>query len=162
MGGFYKKTHHVTGGFKGRDSVSASNGSTEADLSQDTLTSEKLSAKADDETKHGKTAIPGFSEINEAKARCVVRHVKLHCPHILTNRSVLLAVPLDTFRAIGKRITGGLFFLPWALPSLDPLAMDAWDSDRALPFSPLGSCPAKTQRGRGCVEVGVPRAITIQ
>ena len=162
MGGFHKKTHHLTGGFKGQDSVPASKGSTEADLSKDALTGEKLSAQADDETKHGKTAIPGFSEINEAKAGCVVRHVKLQYPHILTNRSVLLPVPLDTFRAIGKRFRGGLFFLPWALPSLDPLAMDAWDSDHASPFSPLGSCPAKTQRGRGCVEVGVPRAIAIQ
>ena len=136
--------------------------STEANLGQDALSGEKLGSKADNETKHGETAIPGFCKIYESKAGCVVRHVKLRYPHILTNRSVLLPVPLDTFRAIGKRFRGGLFFLPWARPSLDPLAMDAWDSDRAWPFSPLGSCPAKTQRGRGCVEVGVPRAITIR
>ena len=45
------------------------NGSTEADLGKDALTGKKLGAQADDETKHGKTAIPGFSKIYEAKAR---------------------------------------------------------------------------------------------
>ena len=97
MGGFHKKTHQLAGGFRGQDSVPASNRSTEADLSQDALTGEKLSAQADDETKHGKTAIPGFSKIYESKAGCVVRHVKLRYPIIVTNRSDLLTVPLDTF-----------------------------------------------------------------
>ena len=73
MGGFHKKTHHLNGGFKGQDSVPASNRSTEADLSQDALTGEKLSSKADDETKHGKTTIPGLSEVDETKT-CVVGH----------------------------------------------------------------------------------------
>ena len=88
-------------GIKSWDSSPAAAESTEADLGQDALTSEKLSAQADDETKHGKTAIPGFSKIYESKAGCVVRHVKLRYPIIVTNRSDLLTVPLDTF--IGMR-----------------------------------------------------------
>ena len=75
--------------------------STEANLSQDALAGEKLGAKADNETKHGETAIPGFSKIYESKAGCVVRHVKLRYLLIVTNRSDLLTVPLDTF--IGMR-----------------------------------------------------------
>ena len=84
-------------GIKSWDSSPAAAESTEANLSQDALTGEKLGAQADDETKHGKTAIPGFSKIYESKAGCVVRHVKLRYPIIVTNRSDLLTVPLDTF-----------------------------------------------------------------
>ena len=47
--------------------------STEANLGQDALAGEKLCAKADDETEHGETAIPGLSEVDETKA-CVVGH----------------------------------------------------------------------------------------
>ena len=51
--------------------------STEADLGQDALTGQKLGAETNDETEHGKAAIPGLCKIDEAKTRCVVRHVKL-------------------------------------------------------------------------------------
>ena len=47
--------------------------SAEADLGQDALASQQLGAEADDETEHGQAAIPGLSEVDEAKA-CVVRH----------------------------------------------------------------------------------------
>ena len=50
-------------------------GSAEADLGQDALAGQQLSAEADDEAHHGQTAIPGFSEVDEAEA-CVVRHGK--------------------------------------------------------------------------------------
>merc|ERR1711939_747616 len=49
------------------------NGSAEADLGQDALAGQQLSAEADDEAHHGQTAVPGFSEVDEAEA-CVVRH----------------------------------------------------------------------------------------
>ena len=88
-------------GIQSWDSSQAAAESTEANLSQDALTGEKLGAQADDETKHGKTAIPGFCKIYESKAGCVVRHVKLRYSSIVTNRSDLLTVPLDTF--IGMR-----------------------------------------------------------
>ena len=55
------------GAFGGRD------GSAEADLGQDALAGQQLSAEADDEAHHGQTAVPGFSEVDEAEA-CVVRH----------------------------------------------------------------------------------------
>ena len=48
--------------------------SAEADLGQDSLTGEQLGAQADHEAHHGQTAIPGFSEVDEAEAGCVVRH----------------------------------------------------------------------------------------
>ena len=83
--------------------------STEANLGQDSLAGEKLCAKADDETEHGETAIPSFSKIYESKAGCVVRHVKLRYPHIVTNRSDLLTVPLDTFIAIRQPAQGRAF-----------------------------------------------------
>ena len=60
-------------GIKSWDSSPAAAESTEANLSQDALTGEKLGAKADDETEHGETAIPGLSEVDETKA-CVVGH----------------------------------------------------------------------------------------
>ena len=47
--------------------------SAEADLGQDALTGQQLSAEADDETEHGQAAVPGFCEVNEAEA-CVVGH----------------------------------------------------------------------------------------
>ena len=50
-----------------------SEGSAEADLGQDALAGQQLSAEADDEAHHGQTAVPGFSEVDEAEA-CVVRH----------------------------------------------------------------------------------------
>ena len=49
--------------------------SAEADLGQNALTGQQLSAETDDETHHGQTTVPGFSEIDEAEA-CVVRHGK--------------------------------------------------------------------------------------
>ena len=91
-------------GIKSWDSSPAAAESTEANLSQDALTGEKLGAKSDDETKHGKTAIPGFCKIYESKAGCVVRHVKLRYPQIVTNRSDLLTVPLDTFISIAEAL----------------------------------------------------------
>ncbi len=48
--------------------------STEADLGQDALACEQLCTQADDEAHHGQAAIPGFSEVDEAEAGCVVRH----------------------------------------------------------------------------------------
>ena len=48
-------------------------GSAEADLGQDALAGQQLSAEADDEAHHGQTAVPSFSEVDEAEA-CVVRH----------------------------------------------------------------------------------------
>ena len=87
-------------GIKSWDSSPEASESTEANLSQDALTGEKLGAKSDDETKHGKTAIPGFCKIDEAKTRCVVRHVKLQDPYIVTNLSVLLTVSSDTLPPI--------------------------------------------------------------
>ena len=84
-------------GFKAGTHPPAAAKSTEANLSQDALTGEKLGAKSDDETKHGKTAIPGFCKIYESKAGCVVRHVKLRYSRIVTNRSDLLTVSSDTF-----------------------------------------------------------------
>ena len=74
--------------------------STEANLGQDALAGEKLGAKADNETKHGEAAMPGFSQIYESKAGCVVRHVKLRYSPIVTNRSDLLTVSLDTFKGM--------------------------------------------------------------
>ena len=50
-------------------------GSAEADLGQDALAGQQLSAEADDEAHHGQTAVPGFSEVDEAEA-CVVGHGK--------------------------------------------------------------------------------------
>ena len=88
-------------GIQSWDSSQAAAESTEANLSQDALTGEKLGAQADDETKHGKTAIPGFCKIYESKAGCVVRHVKLRYSRVVTNRSDLLTVSSDTF--IGMR-----------------------------------------------------------
>ena len=88
-------------GIKSWESSPAAAESTEANLSQDALTGEKLGAKADDETKHGKATIPSFCEIYESKAGCVVRHVKLRYSCIVTNRSDLLTVSSDTF--IGMR-----------------------------------------------------------
>ena len=50
--------------------------SAEADLGQDALAGEQLSAEADDETEHGQAAVPGFSKVDEAEAGlCGVRHV---------------------------------------------------------------------------------------
>ncbi len=48
--------------------------SAEADLGQDALAGEQLGTQANDETHHGKAAIPGFSKVDEAEAGCVVRH----------------------------------------------------------------------------------------
>ena len=98
-------------GIKSWDSSPEAAESTEANLSQDALTGEKLGAKADDETKHGKTAIPGFCKIYESKAGCVVRHVKLQDPCIITNRSDLLTVALDTFNGIGEAVQARAFLL---------------------------------------------------
>ena len=58
---------YAEGAFGDRD------GSAEADLGQDALAGQQLSAEADDEAHHGQTAVPGFSEVDEAEA-CVVRH----------------------------------------------------------------------------------------
>ena len=48
-------------------------GSAETDLGQDALAGQELGAEADNEAHHGQTAVPGFSEVDEAEA-CVVRH----------------------------------------------------------------------------------------
>ena len=49
--------------------------SAEADLGQDALAGEQLGAKTDHETEHGQTAVPGFSEVDEAEAGlCGIRH----------------------------------------------------------------------------------------
>ena len=85
--------------------------SAEADLGQDALTGEKLGAQTDDETEHGQAAIPCFSEIYKTKARCVVRHVKLRYPFIVTNRSVLLTVSSDTFNGAGVALQDRAFLL---------------------------------------------------
>ena len=50
-----------------------SNRSAEADLGQDALAGQELGTEADDEAEHGQTAIPGLSEVDEAKT-CVVGH----------------------------------------------------------------------------------------
>ena len=47
--------------------------SAHADLRQDALSGQELSAEADDETHHGKASIPGLSEVDETEAS-VVRH----------------------------------------------------------------------------------------
>ncbi|MFM2172288.1 MAG: hypothetical protein RLZZ54_215 [Cyanobacteriota bacterium] len=49
--------------------------SAEADLGQDSLASEQLSAEADHETEHGEAAIPGFCEFNKTKASGRLSHV---------------------------------------------------------------------------------------
>ena len=41
--------------------------SAEADLGQDALAGQQLGSETDDEAEHGQTAIPGFSELREAK-----------------------------------------------------------------------------------------------
>ena len=48
--------------------------SAEADLGQNALAGQQFSAETDDEAQHGQAAIPGFSEVDEAEASCVVRH----------------------------------------------------------------------------------------
>ena len=50
-----------------------SDGSAEADLGEDALAGQQLGTEADDEAEHGQTAIPGLSEVDEAKT-CVVGH----------------------------------------------------------------------------------------
>ena len=47
--------------------------STHADLRQDALAGQELSAEADDETHHGKASVPGLSEVDETEAS-IVRH----------------------------------------------------------------------------------------
>ena len=47
--------------------------SAEADLGEDALAGQQLGTEADDEAEHGQTAIPGLSEVDEAKT-CVVGH----------------------------------------------------------------------------------------
>jgi hypothetical protein len=42
--------------------------STEANLRQDSLAGQQLSAETDHKTEHGETAIPGLSKINKTKA----------------------------------------------------------------------------------------------
>ncbi len=42
--------------------------SAEADLGQDALAGEQFGAEADDETHHGETTVPGFSEVDETEA----------------------------------------------------------------------------------------------
>ena len=45
--------------------------SSHADLGKDALAGQELSAKADYETHHGESAVPGFSEVDEAEASVV-------------------------------------------------------------------------------------------
>ena len=49
-------------------------GSAEADLRQDALAGQKLGTEADDEAQHGKAAVPGLSEVDEAEAGGGVGH----------------------------------------------------------------------------------------
>ena len=47
----------------------------ETELAEDSLAGEQFGAQADHETEHGKAAIPGFSEVDEAEAAfCGVSH----------------------------------------------------------------------------------------
>ena len=69
----------------------ALSGSAEADLRQNALTGQQLCAETDDETHHGQTAVPGFSEIDEAEA-CVVGHGKKSDVQNVTKNGVLLQV----------------------------------------------------------------------
>ena len=67
--------------------------SAEADLGQDALTGEQLSAQADHKAHHGQAAIPGLSEVDEAEAGCVVRHGSISVTSTnVTNNGVLLPV----------------------------------------------------------------------
>ena len=59
----------------GRGLHVAESESADADLRQNALTGQQFCAETDDETHHGQTAVPGFSEIDEAEA-CVVGHGK--------------------------------------------------------------------------------------
>ena len=49
--------------------------SAEADLGQNALTGQQFCTETDDETHHGQSAVPGFSEVDETEA-CVVGHGK--------------------------------------------------------------------------------------
>ncbi len=48
--------------------------SAKPDLAEDALAREQFGAQADDETKHGQAAIPGFSKGHKTKARGGVSH----------------------------------------------------------------------------------------
>ena len=67
------------------------NGSADANLRQNALAGQQLCAETDDETHHGKTAIPGFSEIDEAEA-CVVRHGRSSNDQNVTKNGVWVLV----------------------------------------------------------------------
>ena len=73
--------------------------SAEADLGQDALAGEQFGAEADDETEHGETAVPGFSEVDETEASLsVVGHGlenRLDGPNV-TKVGDLLPVIADT------------------------------------------------------------------
>ena len=56
--------------------MQSSTGSAEADLGEDALAGQQLGAEADDEAEHGKAAIPGLSEVDEAEAGGGVGHGK--------------------------------------------------------------------------------------
>ena len=67
-----KQTAKTPAGFR-RGFLQSSTGSAEADLGKDALAGQQLGTEADDEAEHGQTAIPGLSEVDEAKT-CVVGH----------------------------------------------------------------------------------------
>ena len=49
--------------------------SAEADLRQNSLTSEQFGSKTDKKAQHGKTPVPGLGEVDESKTcLCVFRH----------------------------------------------------------------------------------------
>ena len=48
--------------------------STQTDLGEDALAGEEFGGKTDHEAEHGKAAVPGFGEADEAEARGVVSH----------------------------------------------------------------------------------------
>ena len=67
--------------------------SAEANLGQDALAGEQFGTQADHEAHHGQPAIPGFSEVDEAEAGCVVRHGSCSLTSTnVTNNGVLLPV----------------------------------------------------------------------
>ena len=73
--------------------------SAEANLGQDALAGEQFGTQADHEAHHGQPAIPGFSEVDEAEAGCVVRHGSCSLTSTnVTNNGVLLPVVNATLR----------------------------------------------------------------
>ena len=104
-----EKPHRLAGGVGELNKLSMRmSQSAEADLGQDALTGEQLSAQADDETHHGQAAVPGLSEVDEAEAGCVVRHGSISVTSTnVTNNGVLLPVVNATLRPLLGLASGG-------------------------------------------------------